>query len=651
MSLWKNERKHLGINKQMEKMNSKIDYVDTSTATKQFSNMIVEKDESKNYKTFFLNGSWGSGKTTFLEDTEKNPEGNLKKHRWKVRYLKLWEIKNDKSVFELAFAVLFPKYNFIVWSFVITSIVVSLLLTPTFNLGLSSMVHNFISSNIIKSLGLSNILEYIFIPILKTVLTIVALTVSTFELLKLKSDSFYIFLFNKKLGNKNKKIVLVVDDFDRISSERQKEAYKLFNVIHGKIPIVFVGDLDNITNDSDSSLKFLNKIIDKRVELPVAINSKNVLKNYISSLKEQLRDVEGFYFYTYNASYINAFLDEDFLNSNLTLREINQFKSLLESEMSKKEGRVRLIQQIVIVYLYLFDSQKYNELRKNYDSNNKKVSITRLYEKGETKYKNVNNILFSDPDRYRVPLAFEIGPVSYFINDNLENLSISKAEELLKKMYDDIEIIENLNENKEEFLSFIRQTTIELNELETLLRSILLKITDPKFQEITSIIVNKINIVLSQERINKKYDEFWIEVTKGIDISKRCYFYVKYHVFADNKSFSTMKEDLLDYIDTSEKIENVPEVAFSLLQGKISNYEEYKLYLIKLFNSEIENKEKNYNILCNYFGIRKMNLDDEIKYEIYKAIKDNPEAIIRSFIDFFNKEVLMVNSDNISFVY
>ena len=71
----------------MKEKNSKIDHIDTSIATKQFSNMIVEKDENKNYKTFFLNGIWGSGKTTFLKDTEKDSEGNLKKNRWKVKMI------------------------------------------------------------------------------------------------------------------------------------------------------------------------------------------------------------------------------------------------------------------------------------------------------------------------------------------------------------------------------------------------------------------------------------------------------------------------------------------------------------------------------------------------------------------------------------
>ena len=622
----------------MKEKNSKIDHIDTSIATKQFSNMIVEKDENKNYKTFFLNGIWGSGKTTFLKDTEKDSEGNLKKNRWKVRYLKLWEIKN-----ELAFAVLFPKYNFFAWFFVIISIVISLLLTPTFNLGLSKIVHNLISS-CIKSQELSKFLEYIFIPILKSVFTIVALTVSTFELLKLKSDSFYIFLFNRKLRKKKKKVVLVVDDFDRVSSERQKEAYKLFNVIHGKIPIIFVGDLDKITIDSDRSLRFLNKIIDKRVELPVAINSKNVLKNYISSLKEQLRTVDKYYYHSFNDIYIDDFLDKDFLNSNLTLREINQFKSLLDSEISKKEGRVRLSQQIVIIYLYLFDYQNYNELRNNYDSNSKKVRMKGFYEKDETKYKNINKVLFEARGGRCVPLGFDQGPVSYFINDNIENLSVKEAEDKLIKMYEDIEIINSLGENTEEFLEYINQTDIELENLKTLLHSILLKITDQKFQDIASIVVNKINMILSRDRNNKNNDVFWIDVTKEIDISKRCYFYVKYRIFSDNIPFSTIREDLLGYINTSRKIENIPEVAFSLLQGEILNYKNDKLNIIKIFNSDIKNKEKNFGVLKNYFGIQEKSVNNENQYIIENTFKK--DLNVTPFVEFFYKEVLTVNSEN-----
>lgn len=196
------------------------------------------------------------------------------------------------------------------------------------------------------------------------------------------------------------------------------------------------------------------------------------------------------------------------------------------------------------------------------------------------------------------------------------------------------------------FLSFINQTEVKLEKLKTLLRSILLKITDQKFQDIALIVVAKISRTLPGDEDITNTDMFWINITKHIDISKRCYFLVQYRVFADNKSFSTIKEDLLDYINTSEKIENIPEVAFSLLEGVIFNYKDYELHLIKIFNSEIENKGKNFKILSEYFGIEKIYVDNKIQYIISDPFKGNSNVNITPFVDFFNKEVLKVNSEN-----
>ena len=213
-------------------------------------------------------------------------------------------------------------------------------------------------------------------------------------------------------------------------------------------------------------------------------------------------------------------------------------------------------------------------------------------------------------------------------------------------MYDDIESIDDVGESREEFLSFINQTEIKLEKLETLLRSILLKITDQKFQDIASIVATKISHKFLVEIDTTNTDMFWIDITKDIDISKRCYFFVKHRMFVDNKSFSTIKEDLLDYINNSEKIENIPEVAFSLLEGVIFNYENYELYLIKIFNSEIENKEKNFEILSEYFGIEERIVDNKIQYIISGRFEGDPDVNITPFVDFFNKEVLKMNSEN-----
>lgn len=50
-----------------------LDKIDTSTAAKNFSNLLKEN------KTYFLNGTWGSGKSTFLKQVDNLKLKNKKK--------------------------------------------------------------------------------------------------------------------------------------------------------------------------------------------------------------------------------------------------------------------------------------------------------------------------------------------------------------------------------------------------------------------------------------------------------------------------------------------------------------------------------------------------------------------------------------------
>lgn len=73
---------------------------------------------------------------------------------------------------------------------------------------------------------------------------------------KYKSDSlYYKFLNSNKTKFLLKKKVLVIDDFDRISEENQEGAYKLFNCLNGKLPIIFVGDYSKITKRESKYLQ------------------------------------------------------------------------------------------------------------------------------------------------------------------------------------------------------------------------------------------------------------------------------------------------------------------------------------------------------------------------------------------------------------
>lgn len=48
----------------------KLEHIDTSVAAKNFAELLYDN------KTYFLNGSWGSGKTEFLEEVKKIPPRN-----------------------------------------------------------------------------------------------------------------------------------------------------------------------------------------------------------------------------------------------------------------------------------------------------------------------------------------------------------------------------------------------------------------------------------------------------------------------------------------------------------------------------------------------------------------------------------------------
>lgn len=225
----------------------KIENIETPEAVRGFRELIEEEKESS-YQTIFLNGKWGSGKTTFLE---KVSESN--KQSFKFIYLKLWETRDERTVIQIAFKELHKFYYWLMKLSVIVCVVISLLLTPAFNIGLSKFLSD---------------------PVCKGVIVAISLSVSVAQLFKIKSDNFYVVFFNllngrkiycrkwflEKLSRYSKLKVLVIDDFDRVEQQKQLEAYKLFNILHGMLPIIFIGDYEKLVGQKDISFEYLSKI-------------------------------------------------------------------------------------------------------------------------------------------------------------------------------------------------------------------------------------------------------------------------------------------------------------------------------------------------------------------------------------------------------
>lgn len=207
----------------------KLEKIDISTAAQNFANLLNEN------KTYFLNGTWGSGKSTVLKEVDNLKPVNNKK-KVKLVTIDFWRLNDSRSTLETVFANLHP---FVYWGLrliVILCIALSILMTNVVDLGLSVFVPNWV----VLFAG------------------VIALIVAIHQFLKIKSDGIYSRLLTINYPS-CKKIVLVVDDFDRMTPAQQEASYKVFSLLNGKLPIIFVGDIELLHKNDNN---YLSKIID-----------------------------------------------------------------------------------------------------------------------------------------------------------------------------------------------------------------------------------------------------------------------------------------------------------------------------------------------------------------------------------------------------
>ncbi|MBK3299300.1 P-loop NTPase fold protein, partial [Streptococcus oralis] len=294
----------------------KLDQIDTATASKNFANLLREN------KTYFLNGTWGSGKSTFLKEVDDTKQV-------KLVIIDFWRLNDSRSTLETVFARLHP---FVYWGLrliVILCIALSILMTNVVDLGLSAYVPNWV----VLFAG------------------VIALIVAIHQFLKIKSDGIYSWLLTKNYLSCRKKI-LVVDDFDRMTPAQQEASYKLFSLLNGKLPIIFIGDIE-IIHRSESN--YLSKIIDRRIELPFVLHPTKIWSDYFEQLEKRLeiKLSDGF--------------KRAFITDERNLRDRERFNDYVNLELigRNKEKYVQIEQQLVVIYLFLYYPKFYESLKKD----------------------------------------------------------------------------------------------------------------------------------------------------------------------------------------------------------------------------------------------------------------------------------------------
>lgn len=373
----------------------KLEHIDTTVAAKNFSVLLNDN------KTYFLNGSWGSGKTEFLNEVKKNSPK-------KLITIDFWRLTDTRSTIEIAFSKLHQLLYWAIRVGVVLLVAVSILMTNVVDIGLGNYFGG--SKPLIVKLG-----------------GVVALIVAVWQVFKKKSDEFYCFLLSK-LPKFSK--VLIIDDFDRMSEKQQEESYKLFSLINGKLPIVFVGDITKVHKSDDN---YLSKIIDRQVELPFDLHPTKIWNNYFSVLEDK-----------FNIGLSND-LKKRVGSDQRNLRDRDHFNDYVNQEFFTrgKLDHVQVEQQLLVIYAYLFYPDLYMNLLKGEPirvEESEESEIQDIISIGHTIKEQLSEIQSSENSAY--PLCFKKNKLEYLLYEQtsnrtkieLDSLFTSNSEELISEI-------------------------------------------------------------------------------------------------------------------------------------------------------------------------------------------------------------------------
>ena len=351
-----------------------LEHIDTSVAAKNFADLLNDN------KTYFLNGSWGSGKSEFLKEVKRGSQN-------KLITIDFWRLSDTRSTIEIAFSKLHPLLYWTIRLGIILLVAVSILMTNVVDIGLSNYFGG--SKPLILKLG-----------------GVVALIVAVWQVFKKKSNEFYCFSLSK-IPKFSK--VLIIDDFDRMSEKQQEESYKLFSLINGKLPIVFVGDITKVHKSDDN---YLSKIIDRQVELPFDLHPSKIWNNYFSVLEDKF----------------NTVLSDDFKkrisSENRNLRDREHFNDYVNQEFFTrgKLGHVQVKQQLLVIYAYLFYPDLYMNLLKDEAirvEESEESGFLDIIRIGHTIKEQLSKIQSSDNSDY--PLSFKKNKLEYLLYEQTSN--------------------------------------------------------------------------------------------------------------------------------------------------------------------------------------------------------------------------------------
>ncbi|MGQ7530932.1 P-loop NTPase fold protein [Streptococcus suis] len=593
-----------------------LEDIDTSIAAENFNRLLDEN------KTYFLNGSWGSGKTTFLESTESQSKK-------KFVTIDLWRNTDKRSLVEVAYAGLHPVLYWGALLFSFLFVIISILMTNTVNLGLSKFLH----------------------PIWILPVGFISLVVAAVQLVAIKTEIVYSWLL-ANLCLKNK--VLVIDDFDRLTPSQQEEAYRLFSLLRGRLPIVFVGDIENIYSVKDN---FLSKIIDRKVELPFVLQSEQIWDDYFIKLEQRF------------ATEISDSFKKRVKVEKRSLRDREHFNDYVNQEFFSrgKLGHVQVEEQLLIIYSYLFYIEYYRKLLNNetiIENKSNSSDFSEIFTKGEEIPNLLSRLQRDNTNKY--PVSFKMNREGYFLYESPSNRKKAELDRILNGSEEQLSRELAYSNSGTDFYQYLsseyKYLRVDIKEkLLSLVIQLSLKYTSSRIMDY--IIQEYFNDKIPRYARNKPYSkeittsiiDFWNTLLddKKLDFSEKLYFLKKHYIFSfkelgeifdnlsiDKDSIKILKRRdfyLLTYLSSKNIWNNFSEwednvwyvidemsdhefISFWILQGIIFNGMDYYAF-------DYRPADKNYTLWVKKYSVDKSNRIEDYEDSVIKKIQSRIDLL------------------------
>lgn len=411
------------------------DRFDLENHVKEFYEQYIDSDYTG---TVLLSGNWGVGKSSYINLVENY---SIKNKEIKFIRLNFWSFSGEQTIYRYIFTNLYPRINIILnW---LAPIVVALF---------------FLLNNIINLMFSNPVNWNLLAPLL-----ILTSIVTVFQDKAIK-EGWYESSVTKKFKTKTQKLIIVVDDFDRIPSNIRDDIYAVLsnlNAFNNHL-IIIIGEYERLKGKSEESL-FIQKIIDKIIIMPHSMSSRNVWYHF----RETLESMSGFADISETDIILLGDIQNAFIVEQRNMRDSIHLLEVFEKEFAKKKGKVNFSELLVSCYIYEFYHKFYNEIvldnSKFYQSSSMENSevLKNLIQK-VIGNKNRNSYRYSSlaDSQY-----FERYLVGFNVNNSISKDDIQTIFEsdkatqinLLRKIYE--------NEQQEEFYNLLSKEYLDFNKL------------------------------------------------------------------------------------------------------------------------------------------------------------------------------------------